>query len=99
MLELDGSHGEGGGQILRTSLALSMVTGTPVRIRNIRARRSKPGLQRQHLVAVQSAARIGGAWVSGAEIGSQMLTFEPGEVTPGEHQLSIGSAGSTTLVL
>jgi RNA 3'-terminal phosphate cyclase (ATP) len=99
MLELDGSHGEGGGQILRTSLALSMVTGTPVRIRNIRARRSKPGLQRQHLVAVQAAARIGGAQVTSAEIGSQTLTFEPGEVTPGEHRLSIGSAGSTTLVL
>lgn len=99
MLELDGSHGEGGGQILRTSLALSMVTGTPVRIRNVRARRSKPGLQRQHQVAVQAAARIGGARVTGAEIGSQTLTFEPGEVTPGEHRLSIGSAGSTTLVL
>lgn len=99
MLELDGSEGEGGGQILRTSLALSMVTGTPVRIRNVRARRSKPGLQRQHLVAVQAAARIGSARVTGAEIGSQTLTFEPGEVTPGEHRLSIGSAGSTTLVL
>ncbi len=99
MLELDGSQGEGGGQILRTSLALSMVTGTPVRLRNIRARRSKPGLQRQHQVAVQAAARIGGARVSGAEIGSQTLTFEPGEVTSGEHRLSIGSAGSTTLVL
>lgn len=99
MLELDGSQGEGGGQILRTSLALSMVTGTPVRIRNVRARRSKPGLQRQHQVAVQAAARIGGARVTGAEVGSQTLTFEPGEVTPGEHRLSIGSAGSTTLVL
>jgi RNA 3'-terminal phosphate cyclase (ATP) len=98
-MELDGSHGEGGGQILRTSQALSMVTGTPVRIRNIRARRSKPGLQRQHLVAVQSAARISGARVTGAEIGSQTLSFEPGEVMPGEHLLSIGSAGSTTLVL
>jgi RNA 3'-terminal phosphate cyclase (ATP) len=98
-MELDGSHGEGGGQILRTSLALSMVTGTPVRIRNIRARRSKPGLQRQHLVAVQSAARISGARVTGAEIGSMTLSFVPGEVTPGEHRLSIGSAGSTTLVL
>jgi RNA 3'-terminal phosphate cyclase (ATP) len=99
MLELDGSHGEGGGQILRSSLALSMVTGTPVRIRNIRARRSKPGLMRQHLVAVQAAARISGARVTGAEIGSQTLSFAPGEVRPGEHELSIGSAGSTTLVL
>src|SRR5215203_3526449 len=97
MLELDGSEGEGGGQILRTSLALSMVTGTPVRIRNVRARRPKPGLMRQHLVAVQAAARIGGAQVTGAEIGSSTLTFIPGEVKPGEHELSVGSAGSTTL--
>ncbi|HWM90947.1 MAG TPA: RNA 3'-terminal phosphate cyclase [Thermoanaerobaculia bacterium] len=99
MLELDGSHGEGGGQILRSSLALSMVTGMPVRIRNIRARRSKPGLMRQHLVAVQAAARIGSARVTGAEIGLSTLTFIPGEVKPGEHELSVGSAGSTTLVL
>jgi RNA 3'-terminal phosphate cyclase (ATP) len=99
MLELDGSEGEGGGQILRSSLALSMVTGTPVRIRNVRARRPKPGLMRQHLVAVQAAARIGGAQVTGAEIGSSTLTFIPGEVKPGEHELSVGSAGSTTLVL
>jgi RNA 3'-terminal phosphate cyclase (ATP) len=99
MLELDGSEGEGGGQILRSSLALSMVTGTPVRIRNVRARRPKPGLMRQHLVAVQAAARISGARVTGAEIGSATLTFVPGEVTPGEHELSVGSAGSTTLVL
>ena len=99
MLDLDGSQGEGGGQILRSSLALSMVTGTPVRIRNVRARRPKPGLMRQHLVAVQAAARIGGARVTGAEIGSSMLTFIPGVVKPGEHELSVGSAGSTTLVL
>lgn len=99
MLELDGSQGEGGGQILRTSIALAMVTGTAVRIRNIRARRSKPGLMRQHLVAVQAAARIGGARVEGAEIGSAMLTFIPGEVKPGEHELAVGTAGSTILVL
>lgn len=99
MLELDGSHGEGGGQILRTSLALSMVTGTAVRIRNIRARRARPGLMRQHLVAVQAAARISGARVEGAEIGAAELTFVPGEVKPGEHDLAVGTAGSTTLVL
>lgn len=99
MLDLDGSRGEGGGQILRTSIALAMVTGTPVRIRNVRARRSRPGLMRQHLVAVQAAARIGGARVEGAEIGSATLTFIPGEVKPGEHELSVGTAGSTTLVL
>ncbi len=99
MLELDGSQGEGGGQILRTSIALAMVTGTAVRIRNIRARRSRPGLMRQHLVAVQAAARIGSARIEGAETGSSSLTFIPGEVKPGEHELSVGTAGSTTLVL
>ncbi|HSN85573.1 MAG TPA: RNA 3'-terminal phosphate cyclase, partial [Thermoanaerobaculia bacterium] len=99
MLELDGSQGEGGGQILRTSIALAMVTGKAIRIRNVRARRSRPGLMRQHLVAVQAAARIGGARIEGAEIGSATLTFIPGEVKPGEHELSVGTAGSTTLVL
>lgn len=99
MLELDGSQGEGGGQILRTSIALAMVTGKAVRLRNVRARRSRPGLMRQHLVAVQAAARIGGARVEGAEIGSATLTYIPGEVKPGEHELSVGTAGSTTLVL
>ncbi|MFL6193037.1 MAG: RNA 3'-terminal phosphate cyclase [Thermoanaerobaculia bacterium] len=99
MLEIDGSEGEGGGQILRTSLALSMVTGVPIRIRNIRARRSRPGLMRQHQTAVQAAARVSGARVEGAEVGSGEISFAPGAVRPGEYRFDIGTAGSATLIL
>jgi RNA 3'-terminal phosphate cyclase (ATP) len=99
MIELDGSAGEGGGQILRTSLTLAMITGRPFRIRQIRARRAKPGLMRQHLVAVQAAARICGAEVVGAALGSQELEFVPGQVQGGDYHFAIGTAGSCTLVL
>lgn len=99
MIELDGSTGEGGGQILRTSLALSMITGQAFRIRRIRANRPKPGLMRQHLVAVQAAARICGATVSHAELGSEELTFVPGPIVAGDYEFAIGTAGSCTLVL
>lgn len=100
MLELDGSEGEGGGQILRTALGLSIVTGTPFRIDNIRARRERPGLQRQHLTAVLAAAEIGRADVRGAAIGSSVLTFKPSAVaSTGSHTFSVGTAGSATLVL
>src|SRR5688500_4196864 len=99
MLTIDGSFGEGGGQILRSSLALSMITGTPFRIENIRANRDPPGLARQHLTAVTSAAKVCNATVDGAELRSRELMFRPGKVTPGDYTLSVGSAGSTTLVL
>jgi RNA 3'-terminal phosphate cyclase (ATP) len=99
MIELDGSTGEGGGQILRTSLTLSMITGQPFRIENIRARRTKPGLLRQHLVAVQAAAQVCGGEVTGAALGSQSLTFQPGCVRAGSYRFAIGTAGSCTLVL
>lgn len=99
MLTIDGSQGEGGGQIIRTSLALSLITGKPFRIYNVRARRDKPGLQRQHLTAVRAAARIGDAQVEGASVGSGAFTFHPGAVTPGDYSFPIGTAGSTTLVL
>jgi RNA 3'-terminal phosphate cyclase (ATP) len=99
MLEIDGSQGEGGGQVLRTALALSLVTGTPFRLSNLRARRKNPGLRRQHLAAVQAAARVGAARVEGAEEGSRRVVFEPGAVLAGRYELDIGSAGSTTLVL
>jgi RNA 3'-terminal phosphate cyclase (ATP) len=99
MISIDGSYGEGGGQIIRTSLALSLVTGKPFRIERVRARREKPGLQRQHLTAVTSAAEIGRAEVSGAAVGSDHFTFTPREVVPGDYTFSIGTAGSTTLVL
>ncbi|RMI20446.1 MAG: RNA 3'-terminal phosphate cyclase [Calditrichaeota bacterium] len=105
MVTIDGSFGEGGGQILRTALTLSLITGKPFRIVHIRANRKRPGLLRQHLTAVQAAARIGQARVRGAggsphlSPGERELTFEPGTVQPGEYRFSIGSAGSATLVL
>jgi len=99
MISIDGSHGEGGGQILRSSLTLSMATGKPFRITNIRANRKRPGLLRQHLTAVNAATAISGARVRGDELGSRELTFEPGPVRPGDHAFVIGSAGSATLVL
>jgi RNA 3'-terminal phosphate cyclase (ATP) len=99
MITIDGSQGEGGGQILRSSLALSLVTGQPFQIKNIRSGRQKPGLMRQHLTAVQAAAKVGNAEVTGAAIGSLDLTFKPGKVQPGHFDFSIGTAGSVTLVL
>jgi RNA 3'-terminal phosphate cyclase (ATP) len=98
MLTIDGSMGEGGGQILRSSLALSIITGTPIAIDNIRAKRDKPGLRRQHLTAVLAAAEICGAAVDGAHVGSSRLTFSPGKLQPGDYHFDIGTAGSTTLV-
>lgn len=95
---IDGSQGEGGGQILRTSLALSLVTRKPFRIERIRAGREKPGLLRQHLTAVQAASAIGGAAVEGDQIGSKELSFTPGKIAPGNHKFSVGTAGSATLV-
>ncbi len=98
MITIDGSFGEGGGQILRTSLALSLVTGKPFSIHNIRAGRKKPGLMRQHLTAVNAAAEIGQAAIEGNRIGSQAFTFEPEIIRPGNFHFAIGSAGSCTLV-
>jgi len=99
MLLIDGSEGEGGGQMLRTSLGLALVTGQPVRIENIRARRAKPGLMRQHLTAVNAAAAVSGAAVDGAVIGSTQVTLRPGAVRAGEYGFRVGTAGSATLVL
>ena len=96
---IDGSMGEGGGQILRTSLALSMIMGRPLKMERIRAGRKKSGLQRQHLVALKAAQEISAAAVQGAEIGSSEIHFAPGRVTGGTYKFSIGSAGSVTLVL
>lgn len=95
---IDGSQGEGGGQILRTSLALSAITGTPFRLINIRARRRKPGLMRQHLTAVRAAATVASAEVSGAELHSRELEFRPGAVSHGDYTFAVGTAGSCTLV-
>ena len=98
-LEIDGSQGEGGGQVLRTTLAVSLVTGTPVRVTRIRAGREQPGLRAQHLAAVKAAAAIGDAEVDGAAIGSQDVTFRPRAVNAGAYEIDVGTAGSTGLVL
>jgi RNA 3'-terminal phosphate cyclase (ATP) len=100
MLEIDGSFGEGGGQILRSSLALSLMTGKPFHLRKVRAnRKPKPGLRPQHLASVRAAARIGNAKVTGDSVGSSDLTFQPGPVVAGKYHFPIGTAGATALVL
>ena len=98
MIRIDGSFGEGGGQILRTSLSLSLVTGKAFRMEKVRAAREKPGLLRQHLTAVLAAAEVGGAEVEGATLGSTAITFSPGKVRPGRYKFAVGTAGSGTLV-
>ncbi len=97
MIELDGGHG--GGQLLRSALTLSLCTGTGFTLHNIRAIRRKPGLMRQHLTAVNAAARVGNACVHGAELGATSLRFEPGLVSAGDYHFATGSSGSATLVL
>lgn len=99
MIEIDGSIGEGGGQVLRSALSLSCLTGQAFRIYNIRKNRTKSGLMRQHLMAVQAAARIATASVAGDKLGSPELSFLPDSITPGEYSFDIGTAGSATLVL
>jgi RNA 3'-terminal phosphate cyclase (ATP) len=103
IIRIDGSYGEGGGQILRTSLTLSCMLGRPVEITNIRRARRKPGLQPQHLTAVKAAGAISHAHVQGAELSSTALRFSPGSITGGDYFFDVsetkGSAGSTSLVL
>lgn len=98
-VHIDGAMGEGGGQILRTSLALSTCLGKSFQISSIRIQRNRPGLQPQHLAAVKAAQEISNAHVEGAEKDSLELWFIPGKVIPGEYHFSIGTAGSTSLVL
>jgi RNA 3'-terminal phosphate cyclase (ATP) len=99
LVEIDGSLGEGGGQILRTSLALSMITGRGFVMHSIRARRGTPGLRRQHATAVRAAARVCGGTAVGDDVGSSELQFYPGPAAAGEYVFDVGSAGSTMLVL
>ncbi|UCD13014.1 MAG: RNA 3'-terminal phosphate cyclase [Thermoplasmatales archaeon] len=98
MLEIDGSYGEGGGQILRYAAALSALTKKPVEIKNIRANRPVPGIRPQHHTAISCIKSICKGAAEGLSIGSSKLTFMPGEVQPGEYKFDIGTAGSITLV-
>jgi RNA 3'-terminal phosphate cyclase (ATP) len=99
VIRIDGSQGEGGGQILRSALSLAICTGQAFRIEHIRARREKPGLLRQHVTAARAAAEISDAETEGCEVGSSALTFRPRGLRAGEYSFAIGTAGSCTLVL
>lgn len=99
MVMIDGSEGEGGGQVLRYACALSLLTGEPFTIEKIRASRDQPGLMRQHMTAIEAACTVGGAECEGLELGSNRITFCPGSVQPGEYRFAVGTAGSTALVL
>ncbi|MFN4133042.1 MAG: RNA 3'-terminal phosphate cyclase [Candidatus Hadarchaeales archaeon] len=99
MIEIDGSMGEGGGSVVRVAVTLSAVSQQPVRIFNIRARRSRPGLHPQHLKAIEAVARLCNAKVEGLTIGSKEITFIPGTIGGGKYRVDIGTAGGTTLIL
>jgi RNA 3'-terminal phosphate cyclase (ATP) len=99
LLEIDGSQGEGGGQVLRSALALSILTGTPFRLVNVRANRRPPGLKAQHAACVQAAATVCGGRFTGGKVGSDRVEFTPGEVVAGTHRFAVGTAGATSLVL
>lgn len=99
MISIDGAEGEGGGQVVRNACALSLVTGQPFRITNVRGKREKPGLMRQHVTAIEAACRIGGAECEGLAVGSSEVAFTPGKIVPGEYHFAVGTAGSTGLVL
>ncbi|MEM9898093.1 MAG: RNA 3'-terminal phosphate cyclase, partial [Pseudomonadota bacterium] len=98
MIVIDGSLGEGGGQILRSALSLSACTGQPFRIKNIRANRARPGLMRQHLTCVRAAEAVCHGKSTNASVGSTEITFSPGEIASGSFDFNIGTAGSTSLV-
>ena len=99
MLEIDGAHGEGGGQLLRMAVALSAIGSIPIRIVRIRAGRPTPGLAAQHIAALRAVAALCGGAIEGLEIGSQEVTFRPGSIVAGRHVFDVGTAGSATLVL
>lgn len=99
MIEIDGSYGEGGGQLLRMAVALSALRGLPAKVTKIRAGRPNPGLAPQHVTAVRAVATLASAEVEGLEVGSSEITFRPGSIVPGRHAFDVGTAGSVTLVL
>ena len=99
VLDIDGTLGEGGGQLLRGALALALATGRAIEVRHLRSRRARPGLMGQHLTAVRAAQVLGAAEVAGAELGATTLRFAPTTLVGGDVALDVGSAGSTRLVL
>lgn len=100
MITLDGSHGEGGGQIVRTAVTLSVITSLPVHIENVRAGRDKPGLRPQHVTAIKAAAAICDALTEGVSVSSDAITFAPnGPARAGDYEFDVGTAGSASLVL
>jgi RNA 3'-terminal phosphate cyclase (ATP) len=99
MLVIDGSLGEGGGQVLRTAIALSAVTKTAVKVKNIRFKREKPGLQAQHVTCVKAVGELCNAEIKGLSPGSTEVSFSPGDITAGKLSFDVGTAGSATLVL
>lgn len=99
MVTLDGREGEGGGQVLRSALSLSLITGMPFRLEHVRAKRKPPGLKAQHLACVVGAAQVGDARVEGAALGSRTVEFHPGPLRGGDFSLDVGTAGSTSLLL
>ncbi|CAD7768213.1 RNA 3'-terminal phosphate cyclase [Candidatus Methanoperedenaceae archaeon GB37] len=99
MIVIDGSFGEGGGQIVRTAIALSAVTDTPIKIEKIRVGRSQPGLKAQHVKAIETVARLSRAEYHGVDIGSREITFAPNRITGGAMRVDIGTAGSIPLLI
>src|SRR5687768_9414548 len=98
LVQLDGARGEGGGQILRTALSLSLITQRPFELVNARAARPNPGLRAQHVSGLVAAAQVCGGEAEGAEVGSSRVAFRPGPVKPGEYAFDIGTAGALTLL-